>query len=514
MNIINKRTGLLFLLATTQFAPQKLHGQGCFNPSGHLEMKAVGKSFLSVRPPFQLNSPEFLAGWWYDRMDARGKECRNGTVQLVGFGGKSTESCDLATYFTFNYSPVLVINEQAGLPDTDILSEQVNIYTVNGTFKSFLALNPKYSFGGLGISYRQEFATNGDNRSFWFLISSPVTVVSTGMNLKETIINDGGGVNPDATGAVPNAIQAFSQSSYKYGKILRKNKSKASLGDITALIGYKTVFTEDYDMDGYAGLIAPTGNKVKSKELFEPMVGANHHGGFILGSSASVTLWECHQGARIDFEFSAHGQYLLQGREIRSFDLKNKPWSRYMQMYANQTDAQAAANEASIYAYTTPGINILTQQVNVYPGFSSISNTAAVFTTCDGSKQLEIGYNFYARQSEFVELACPWQMGPALKALDAPGGTNSVQIIGNNYNSLNNVAVGDYNENLIKVSDLDMLSATQPAIISNTLYANAAYRSNDREYPLFVTGGGSYEFEEDNTTLNRWTLWLKAGVSF
>ncbi len=521
---MNKRIALMLLVAASSASHKMLAMSQCFNPEGNLEVKALSKSFFSVRPPFQLNSPEFLAGWWYDRLDAKGKECRNGTLQLVGLGGKSTDAYNLARYFTFNNSSVLHIVEQSGIPATDILSEQVDIYSVDGTFESFLALKPRYSFGGLGISYRQEFAQRSDGRAFWFLASAPIINIKTGMHLEETIINDGGGVNPAVPGAVPNAVEAFSQTAFDFGKILCENKTKTGLGDLTLLLGYKTIAHEDYSMNGYIGMIAPTGSRVKSKEMFEAVVGNNHHFGALLGSSASVSLWECENGSCLDFEFSAHGQFLFKRHEVRSFDLKNKPWSRYMQMYANVAAAEAAFAADDLYSNTTPGINILTQPVQVYPGFSSTSNTAVVFTSCDGNKQFELGYNFYARQSEYVELACPWQVGPALKSLLGLGGaTDSVQQIGNNYGGNNVVnpdgapavfSVADYNSTQIQVTDLDLLSATHPAIISNTVYANVTYRCDAHEYPRFIALGGSYEFEEDNTTLNRWTIWLKGGISF
>ena len=518
----------LLLLMAPIVAPQQLDGKvQCINPEANREVKALGKSFFSVRTPFQLNSPEFLAGWWYDRLDAKGKECRNGSLQLVALGGRSTDSYNLARYFTFNNSSTLHVAEANVLtpntiPDVDISANQLGIYTKNGNFESFVSFKPRYSFGGLGISYRQEFAQRSDGRAFWFLASAPVLYVKTGMHIKENVINDGGGVAtqvfPDAV-IMPNATEAFAQPLYQYGKILDTNKARTALGDVTLLIGYKTVAHDDYDMNGYIGALVPTGNKVKGREVFEAMVGDNHHAGLILGSSSHVTLWECDNGARLDFEFNANGQYLFKGKEVRSLDLKNKPWSRYMQMYANVTDAQAEFAIDNPYVYT-PGINVLTKELNVFPGFSSTSNTAVTFTTACGTKQLELGYNFYARQSEYVELACPWLVGPALKGSYPGGSTDSVQQIGNNYNAVNAVntnppfSIPAYNGTEIQVTDLDMLSATHPAIISNTLYVNASYRCDQHEYPRFVSLGGSYEFEEDNTTLNRWTIWFKGGISF
>lgn len=508
------------------------------------DCKATGKTFFSVRPAFQLNSPEFLANA-HDRLRARNKECHNGFVQIVPFGGKSTNTSDLGRYFSFDCKRRLHVTE-VQTQTTDILANQLNIFTQGGAnaalyapFESYIEFNPTYSFAGLGITYKQEITQFCDGRAFWFLVSSPITSVQTRMNLCETIVSNGGGVNTNAVGAVATAADAFAQSSWTYGRIDENSsaETKVKLGDVTLLLGYEVIRHDKYHADGYAGILIPTGNNIRGKRVFEPVVGHNRHTGLITGASGGLVIWECPDKDRmLSVEFDCHGMYLFKHCEVRSFDLKNKPFSRYMQVYADQSEALQAYNVSlenpdNIYAglvVGTPGINVFTQPLRVTPGYVSVSNLALLYDTC--AWQLELGYNFYARQAECVELAKPWQVGPALKSfallpnvnLDlASGTTDSVQQIGNIYGDLNAVAFQntttlqiEYDNNLIQASDLDLFSAAHPAVISHTLYASASHRWDERKHPVFVALGGSYEFEDDNTTMNRWMVWFKTGVSF
>ena len=166
----------------------------------------------------------------------------------------------------------------------------------------------------------------------------------------------------------------------------------------------------------------------------------------------------------------------------------------------------------------TPGINVFTLPLCVRPGFSYNINTAAVYTR--RKFQAEGGYNFYARRSECVELACNWEEGPALKHHDGIGFTNPIRdITGNKLladpapNNLVNFE--SYDNNVIKQKDLDLVSASHPCMLSHTIYGALSYRWDERKYPVFVNGGSSYEFSSsNNAVLSRWTVWAKLGFSF
>ena len=122
-------------------------------------------------------------------------------------------------------------------------------------------------------------------------------------------------------------------------------------------------------------------------------------------------------------------------------------------------------------------------------------------------------------------MACPWQSVSAIKYVTGEGETNPIRdITGNKYleqtvfdNSgalLIPVSFDNFNQSLINESDIDLLSATTPALISHTLYASVGGCFDERDYPLMVDGGFSYTFSQNNAVVNRWMIWLKGGVSF
>ena len=60
--------------------------------------RVVSQSFVSIRPPFQVSSPERLAHFRDDRVEAK-EDGWWGAVQVVPLGGQTTKGDDIATYW-------------------------------------------------------------------------------------------------------------------------------------------------------------------------------------------------------------------------------------------------------------------------------------------------------------------------------------------------------------------------------------------------------------------------------
>ena len=511
------------------------------------DCKAVSHTFFSIRPVFQVNSPEYLA----HNRDFY-KQCPDGfggTVQATVLGGKSTHDDGIARFFLPFCKTTLTVNEQP-LPGTDVLASQLNIYTQNGNFQSTVEFKPRHSYVGLGINYQQKIYERCNGHSIWFTISGPILEVHNRIELVETIINNGGGA---VATAIPSAISggcpancpnscnddcllnpaqllqpvdsvvaAFMQPGWCFGRIDNsgnKHHRKTTVGDITVRIGYETVNKDDCHLDSFFGVVIPTGNKPKAIEVFEPIVGHNHHWGIVLGSTFGLEIWKNQCGdITLSGEFDFMVTTLFQRHERRSFDLKYKPWSRYMQFYKDINQAQlAAASTDPFYALAlhTPGIDILTQDVRVKPGFYRTFNAGFIIDT--RCFELEVGYNFFARQAECLRLDCEFPTGAALKAIDIGGGaTGQFQTINNDFgNNCTATPVANYNNNIITAADIDLESAAQPATLTHTAYGSLAYHFDVcAGYPMYVAVGGSYEFPPDNVGLNRWMAWGKFGIAF
>ena len=495
------------------------------------DCEITSRSYLAVRPLFQSASPEKVSGFRSDRLHAK-EDGWHGTAEMAVFGSKSTNDRDLARYFFPFCKTILVAGTDGNTPilptsskPLDISARNFNVFTANGTFKSEISIRPQQSVVGAGFHVRKALSMDEEKgRGFFTSISFPVERVSNNLNFDEKIINDGGGVlNVIGLTTVANMTEAFQQDDWAFGKIKMRSQTKTGVADIEFKVGYEWIQEEPFHLESYLGILIPTGNKPSGQYLFEPIVGHGRHWGIMLGNSLGIEIWSDEANDRsFRMEYAAHTQYLFRNTQCRSVDLQCKPWSRYASVYRNLDEAVAASTfsgDTRRTNYATPGINVLTMPLKVRPGFSHNATTAAQFKSAGWRG--ELGYNLYCRQSECVKLACPWVESAALKHVLGNGQTNPVRDITGNARlenisgAANRIALADYKYNMIKESDLDLVSASSPSIITHTIYLAGGYTFEDYDYPTFITAGGSYEFNKaNNAGVERWVVWGKLGCSF
>lgn len=548
------RKRLSLLLATVCVLPAAQLSADC-----KCECDTISHTFFSVRPQFQSASPEKTT-MFRDRMDAR-DDGRGGAFQLAVFGGKSTRTEDLRHFFFPSCKDKLNVTEVTTSTDLTLFDlnalhfNVVSQHTANlitetqpysPFFESSITMCPRQSTFGIGMTYRQNLTALMDEKgerdySWWFEISSPLVYIKNDLQLKETItttIDDAGGVLGEVAGLedqifVSNMTEAFKQKAWKYGKIDTCGRTKWGLADIEVKFGGEWVKEDSCRLEGYVGVLIPTSNKPCAEYMFEPIVGHNKHWGFIEGGTACFKIWEAQdEDKKVKFVYDMQGMYLFSRLEKRSFDLKCKAWSRYMRVYENKDQAQmaynlfAAQNYVAAALLSSPGINTFTEDLNVSPRINCNSNMAVIYNNGENGFRGEFGYNFYARQSECVELACAWKKEAALVGSNGAGETSRFGTIIDPKNPVYNANLDEnvnidrdinhYDESIITESDLDLESAAHPASFSHTIYASMGkiWDNDEKEYPAFLSGGCSYEFSQDNNALNRWMLWVKGGVSF
>lgn len=502
------------------------------------DCRVSAHSFFRVRPQFQGASPEKRSFWGMDRMYAR-IDGKHGAFQAVPFGGRSVEARRLASYFMpFCKAELLVqTGSDAESPDRDVDASVFNIHTTGEQavsavqFKSRICFRPQQSVAGIGLSWRQKLSRNDEEKGFWFEASMPIVRVRNAVKLSETVLEASG--TADTTNyptAQANMTSAFQQVAFNFGRVpcnCNDGLSKTGVADLDLRIGYGWMGDAICNMESYLGVLIPTGNKVTGCNIFEPIVGHNHHVGFEFGSSFAYQVWANEEKERaLWMETSIHSIYFDKNTQRRSFDVKYSPWSRYLPVYTSFAQAQAAntagtgaGKGATMY---TPGINVFTQDVKVHGRFQRTLNTAVAYQS--SHFMAEGGYNFFVRDAECIEL-CNWCNTVAI--LDCRSqdiDDNNIGLVNKHrtISKCNNDCIGDgpsfsqvqYNANVIKQEDLDLSSAAAPAQMQHTFYGTVGYRWDDREYPLFVSLGGSYEFAADNSGMDRWLVWGKIGMSY
>lgn len=490
------------------------------------ESDISGHTFFATRPHFQSGSPE-KESFFKTHSLLKTVPHASTAIEVVGYFSASTNKHGLARYFfPYGKTSLHVIEykgqtdvEEAAQTTKDVEARHFNIQTNNSSpaFESIISCTPQQKVFGIGFDLKQTLLTwHNCMPKIWLEVSFPLEQVSNKMNLTENVIQPGTGIARDAAGniligldgseRVANMTQAFKQKNWQYGRIDAKHKHHTwGIADIECKFYWMGYCQQRCNFTSYFGLLVPTGTKINkrhAKYVFSPVVGNNHHWGILMGNYLDTNLYES-DCASLFLLLNLNNTILFGNKQMRSFDLVGKPWGRYMETYQTYEDAEAASSNSG-----TSGINVFTKLVNVQPRFQ-ISH-ALTFQYQYKKFLAEIGYNIYAHHQERVNLYKHlWEDRSALKAVQGSGETTIARTIGKNFPSSVVATTENYIDTIISINDLDLLSATHPTAISNTLYAGLGYDTSVHGHTVSIAFGSSYEFSHYNNVLSRWTAWGK-----
>lgn len=442
-----------------------------------------------------------------------GRAINEMSLQATVFGGKSRNWDALRNFFLFDGLQQLTVNET--LPTSlcgvgvvtayasnlaqNILSANFNIDTTIGNQFSTITVFPKQTFVGAALSFRGPL-----RETWWYSLELPIIHVKNNMTLVETYTYSPNTASTSAgfyssTGEeflpVATMTQAFAQIGMLYGKI-DGAQSKTGVADLTFMLGCDIINHVDMYLSPYGGVVFPTGNKPKAVYVFEPIVGNNHHFALLGGLTSYVAISESNDG-KAWVGGSVNARYLFTNTQRRLIDLKNRPWSRYLSMYANET--ARLANEVTF------GANLMAQEVKVKPGFSA--DVDLNFTYVGDCWQATLGVNTIMASAEQLRLANDWELGPQIASLTDASYTTPLRGIGNNLGP-------DFDRtSYILESDLDLGSAAHPAYVAHTLFITFGNQVVT-DHPYTYNVGGAYEFTKNNAVMNRWTLFGTAQINF
>ncbi len=469
-----------------------------------------------------------------DKIKHLSKE-KKSSLNMVVWGGSTTNHNDMAEYLLpFGKTKLTVregyeapgTNPNVDVPDNqDIVAENFNITTKEGNFDSTLTFKPKQTFVGVGFSGYCQLSNK-----IWLSFEAPLIHVKNTVDMVETVTYNGGGavaLDPanaatkgfNGTPFVGNMTEAFKNPNMLYGKI-DGPQSATELAYINLKLGYTYLQEADRSLQMYGGLLLPTGNKPKAIYFFEPLVGNNKHFGLILGTFFT-RRYETKRFA-VNISADSDTEFLFANTQMRSFDLAGKPWSRYMGVYANNTERLLDAANGTLPAksqmnYQTWGINLFTQEVKVNPHFSTNLIINASFEL-PRNTSFDLGFKCFWQQDEHVTLKNPWTERPIIGELSnfstqQSGECTPARGINNMFSSVASTPA----EIVVYITQdqLDLTSATQPFKSDYTLYA-ATHKlfkfKNSRSLRLQL--GTNYTFGSNNATANRWQVWLGSDYYF
>lgn len=189
--------------------------------------------------------------------------------------------------------------------------------------------------------------------------------------------------------------------------------SKTGMTEAVLALGWRAVNRESLIFDIYLRGAIPGGNRPEGVYLFEPILGNGRHGELGAGLSFECMMWECEpRDEYVFFSFDFVASHLFATRQRRSFDVCNKPNSRYMlasklstpikQNLIGLAQGNGVTPTAQFKHEFTPLANLTTDWVKVTIPAQVNLSILVTYERCQ--MYWTFGYGFWRRSCENI---CP-----------------------------------------------------------------------------------------------------------
>ncbi len=451
--------------------------------------------------------------------------------QVVPFYMESSDKSDIGKYFGIRDKNVFVIDAVNANANTDlnyrwIFHDRADGNATTATIK----LEPELQAYGARIDYYQDLEKILDG--LYLKIALPIVHVENDMHLvasnkagffteadhvggSTAIKNYFNGTYGNGTPATTALGQADSIDKLKYAK-MGGSHSETSVADIDVILGYKLFEKDNYYVALNLGLTIPVGNTSDGRWVFEPIVGNGNHWAFGGGLDASVNLWE-DGDQNIKLTAVANYRYLFSGTEKRTLGLKRGDgtkirWGQYRYLALND-----GLNNSD--KLLTPAANILTKDVKVETG--SQLDAIIYFTYNNGGWTIDLGYNFFYKDSEDVKLKdTTLDNTNYYVAINTSNGAGGATAFGADFVSEASmitetpaIAGALATSYQITTNHIDTSAAETQSQDTHKIFGALGYIFKDWEYPVMLGLGGGYEFAGDDGIEN-WQIFGKFGIKF
>lgn len=448
---------------------------------------------ITTDPTFELALTDYLI---YNPVNNN-----NLQLSIKPFYQHSVKPQETAEFLLPNNKSCATVREQ-GTGDINPLWFNV-IGSVGTYYNSTLSLKPSRATFGAVLTFYANLDVLADG--LWILINTAVMGASHKVDANEK--------NRVGRGTIPgfeNLCDAFNNPIWYSGKITccDTTKKKGGLDDIQVKLGYDLFMCDNGHIAPYAVCTIPTGDRPRSKYLFEPLVGSKH-GSLGAGLNTEYTLCQesnYHTSILGDFKY----RYVFAATECRSFDLcNNGDWSRYLLL---------ATQNQPLDSFS--GINYFTLPAKVTPRSTIDFWLAAHHQYCNWD--VEIGYTLWWRQKERIKLSRCANASPLLSnnigIYDMAGVCTPPAISAStariNESFVNNSIVSDTTFIPVTFNQINLSSAKHPQALSNKVYLAGSWRYDATCHSALFGLGSSYEIASNKNALNQWAVWANIGLDF
>lgn len=482
----------------------------CMQASSHFCHEKYSRTMMFTRPISEQLSTQ-MALWHNFLFKQQGSVAA--AVQAMYVQEGSFGSAPAARYFLFNG-----LNELhfAGDALVDCSQKQRDVraewFGLPDNFQGNMTIRPQQRQRAVSISYAQglrRFSAHPFFDDMWLSIIAPFVWVRNDMQLQQFDI-----VNPSEqlpSDQFPHDIkEAFCQPSWQNAKICCEQEI-FRLADLRLLIGRTYLHENLFQLAYYSILSFPTGNKPDPEFLFSPNAGHNYHFGYGAGVHFQIVLNRDPSPITSCFFLEFEGIFFARNHQWRTFDLKGKPWSRYLLF---------VRDDLPVGQEPTPGVNVLTRytKVRVYGSY----DFSAGFRFIKNSFEAEIGYDIWGHGQERLYLSCKCPSnscapkfgiaGPVTSEDDCPVTASTSTICRQGVADVD--ADGDPLFVPISDNDLDPFSAAAQSTFNNKFHVSLGFVREGKLWDTLFGVGFYYDMPHSNRALKVMGGWGKIGVSF
>jgi len=453
------------------------------------------RTFFVPRPLYQ--NLAVRQQLWYSTINHR-QGPAHAVAHALGIYQKSRDTHNLPAYFLFDCLNSLTIrgDDVADYSNRNVRAEWLGLPS---SFDGSLVLQPRQEQAGAIIFYNQrldKFFSVDFFKHAWVEASIPVIRVENSLGFDQDITSTG-------TTYPGTLSEAFNQPTWEYGHLYTGSQHKTSVAEVRLTLGWEIPVKAEMGLSSYSSFIIPTHRTQEPRDIFSPIVGNNGHVGMATGVRFDIPLHEKESCLKLWLFMQGEAEYFFYNTQKRIFDLKDKPWSRYMQ-YRREG-----------YEDTVPGVNILTVHSHVHPHL--VGEFVAGFKTTYGGFEAEIAYSLWARSGERVRLLpqhCNDCSSPDFIFEDyGIAGTSGMSASTSTINQL-----GEDDETFVNISfrDINLCTGTFPGGSAQRVHASLGYATcQENRYQVFMGVGGFYEGPRNrNTALKNWGAWANLGLGF
>ena len=467
----------------------------------------TGKSFMFTRPLY--HNVNIERAIWHGLMDTKEKQTR---IQIIPIFQKSFESESIKKYFLLgDKTELLVTGDSAtSVADRDIRAEWLGIDNGSHNFSGTMSVKPEQTqYGAIGefnVNLRElvpwKFLEN-----FWVGVTVPFVHVKNNLNLSQSQVeNKGTGGPKDILEAFAGKTKPNNADPLSFARMDAEERSGTGVPEIRLKFGAQYESENGIKLGNQTFFVIPLTEVPDSKYVFSPLLGNNKHYG--MGSTVNFEVPLCNPTDNSECSFFLDGStvFYLTRTQTRTFDLFNKPFSRYIQVRKEGTSE------------TIPAANILTLDVKADPfNYGEISTG---FRLNFDNFETQFGYGLWAHGEEKLTLKETFTTlyGIAGEGNDKSASNSTIKTKPQTTDPSPTTSTiqikNDTEFTTIKQADIDLTSAAAQSAVVHKIQASAGWIFKKGDTTGIASLGVAIDIPHRNGAIKNVSAWGKLGFSF